>query len=223
MSTRILLGLSLHLAFQFCGAGLRAQSNQPPVLTNQPAFLTQTVRSMDSLDDHQKLGPGDRITYRVIEDQDEPRTLLITDSGDVEIPYLGLVHAAGKTSLQLAREIKGLLEKRLYYTATVVISAEVINKTRVMGKVYVTGQVRNSGGFDIPAGDNLTVSRAILNAGGFSDFSDKRNVRLVRKTASGKETRMVNVQEIWEKGRLDQDIVVQPGDLIVVPERLVKW
>ena len=103
------------------------------------------------------------------------------------------------------------------------ISAEVINKTRVMGKVYVTGQVRNSGGFDIPAGDNLTVSRAILNAGGFSDFSDKRNVRLVRKTGSGKETRTVNVQEIWEKGRLDQDIVVQPGDLIVVPERLVKW
>jgi protein involved in polysaccharide export with SLBB domain len=103
------------------------------------------------------------------------------------------------------------------------VSAEEINKKRVLGKVYVTGQVRNSGAYDIAAGDSLTVSRAILNAGGFSDFSDKRNVRLVRKNAGGKQTRVVNVQEVWEKGKLDEDPVVQAGDLIVVSERLVKW
>src|SRR5438874_2828115 len=145
--------------------------------SNTPVFLKETVRSLDSLDNHQKLGPGDRITYRVIEDQDPPRTLMITDSGDLEVPYLGLVHASGNTCQELARHIKALLEKKLYYTATVMISAEVLNKTRVTGKVYVTGQVRNSGGFNIPAGEPLTVSRAILNAGGFIDFSDKRNVR----------------------------------------------
>src|SRR5947207_1689563 len=104
--------------------------------SNTPVFLRETIRSMDSLDNQQKLGPGDKITFRVIEDQDAPRTLLITDSGDLEVPYLGLVHAAGKTCLELAREIKGYLEKKLYYTATVMISAEVINRARVMGKVY---------------------------------------------------------------------------------------
>ena len=178
---------------------------------------------MAALDDNQKLAPGYRVTYRVIEDQDDARSITIADSGDLEVPYLGLVHAGGKTCLELAQQIKGLLEKKLYYTATVMISAEVINKTRVMGKVYVTGQVRNSGGYDVPAGETMTVSRAILNAGGFSDWSDKRNVRLVRKTGGGRETRTINVQEIWEKGRLEKDLVVQPGDLIRVPERLVKW
>src|ERR1041384_5186621 len=164
--------------------------------TNGPLFLTQTIRSMDSVGNGQKLGPGDKIVYRVIEDQDASRTLLITDSGDLEVPYLGLVHAGGKTCQELAREIKGLLEKSLYYTATVMISAEEINKRRILGKVYVTGQVRNSGAYDIPAGDSLTVSRAILNAGGFTDFSDKRNVRLIRKSPSGKQTRIINVQEV---------------------------
>jgi len=67
----------------------------------------------------------------------------------------------------------------------VIIAIEVVNKTRVSGKVYVTGQVRNRGGFEIPGGETLTVSKAILNAGGFSDFSDKKNVRLIRKTANG--------------------------------------
>jgi len=178
---------------------------------------------MDSLDDIHQLGPGDRISYRVIEDHDPPLALVITDSGDLEVPYLGLVHAAGKTCRGLAQEIKGLLEKKLYYTATVMVSAEAINRTRVLGKVYVTGQVRNSGSFEIPAGDTLTVSRAILSAGGFSDYSDKRNVHLIRRGASGSQTLTVNVQEILQKGRLDRDVAVQPGDLIVVPERLVKW
>jgi len=186
-------------------------------------ILPEPAGSPTVLDDRQKLGPGDRVTYRVIEDQDEPKSLTITDSGDVEVPYLGLVHAAGKSSLQLAKEVKGILEKQLYYQATVIIAIEVVNKTRVMGKVYVTGQVRNKGGFDIPGGEAFTVSKAILNAGGFSDFSDKKNVRLVRKTAHGTKTFVINVLRIWEKGRLDDDMVVEPDDLIVVPARLVNY
>jgi polysaccharide export outer membrane protein len=190
--------------------------------TNHPA-LQEMVTEMDSLDDRQKLGPGDRVTYRVIEDQDEPRPLTVTDSGDLDVPYYGLVHAAGKTSRQLAREIKTLLEGKLYYQATVILAVEVVNKTRVNGKVYVTGQVRNPGGYEIPSGENFTISKAILNAGGFSDFSDKKNVRLIRKLASGKQTLVVNVLEIWEKGNLDKDLAVQPDDLIVVPARLVNY
>jgi protein involved in polysaccharide export with SLBB domain len=67
------------------------------------------------------------------------------------------------------------------------------------------------------------VSKAILAAGGFSDFSDKKNVRLIRKSGSGTQTFVVNVVEIWEKGKLDKDLVVQPEDLVVVPARLVNY
>src|SRR5204863_8240471 len=108
----------------------------------------------------QKLGPGDKVSYRVIEDQDEPKSLSISDAGYLDVPYLGPVQALGKTTQQLARDVKGLLEKDLYHQATVVIGLEVVNKTRVMGKVYVTGQVRNKGGFEIPAGETMTVSKA---------------------------------------------------------------
>lgn len=215
MIHRVRFGAVLLAALVVVDASAQAQSNA--------VAFAETIRSMDSLDDHQRLGPGDRISYRVIEDQEPAHELAITDSGDLEVPYLGLVHAAGETCRELASQIKGLLEKKLYYTATVMISAQVINRARVVGKVYVTGQVRNNGSFDIPAGDPLTVSRAILSAGGFSDFSDKRNVRLVRKTASGSRTFIVNVQAVLEQGKLSGDLPVQAGDLIVVPERLVKW
>ena len=196
---------------------------QAAAVETNGAALLETVNSMDLPDDHQKLGPGDRVTYRVIEDQDEPRSLTITDSGDLEVPYFGLVHAAGKTSLQLAKEVKSLLERRLYYQASVIIAVELVNKTRVTGKVYVTGQVRNKGGYEIPAGESLTVSKAILNAGGFSDFSDKKHVRLIRKAPLGEQTLIVNVLDVWERSMLDQDPVVQPGDMIVVPARLLNY
>lgn len=210
---------SLTVSLALCGSSQAADTNQS-VFLQESLRVKESIRSMDTLDNRQKLGPGDRITYRVLEDLDEPKSLLVTDSGDLEVPYLGLVHAAGKTCMDLARQVKGMLEKDLYYRATVMVSAEVINKTRATGKVYVTGQVRNSGGFDVPAGETITVSRAILNAGGFSDFSDKKNVRLIRKNG---ERTTVNVQEVLEKGKLQADLVVQAGDLIVVPERLVKW
>jgi protein involved in polysaccharide export with SLBB domain len=182
----------------------------------------ETAQSIEPRD-QQKLGPGDRVTYRVLEDQDEPRSLIITDSGDLDIPYLGLVHAAGKTSFDLARDVKARLEQKLYYQATVIIAVELVNKTRVRGKVYVTGQVRNRGGYEIPAGETLTVSKAILNAGGFSDFADKKHVRLIRKTGAENQTLTINVLNVWEKSNLQEDLVVQPDDLIVVPTRLVNY
>lgn len=196
-------------------AGLPASDNQ--------ALPQHAAQATELVDDHRGLGPGDKVTYRVIEDQDEPRSLTVTDSGDVEVPYLGLVHAAGKTSLQLAKEIKGLLQQKLYYQATVVIAVELVNKTRVSGKVYVTGQVRNKGGYEIPAGENFTVGKAILSAGGFSDFSDKKHVRLIRKTPEGERTYIVNVLDVWDKSKLSEDLVVKPDDTVVVPARLINY
>ena len=218
MSNKFILPVCFVVLLIFCSA-LRADQ------TNTAIHRT-TLNSMADLDDKQKLGPGDRVTYRVVEDKDDPVSLTINDSGELAAPYLGLVKASGKTSLAVAKQIKQMLEQQHYYQATVIIAVEVVNKTRVTGKVYVTGYVRSPGGFDIPAGEAFTLSKAILKAGGFSDFSDKRRVRLVRETGpekKEKKTFVVNVQEIWDKGKLEQDIEIQPNDLIVVSGRLVNF
>ncbi|HEX4644493.1 MAG TPA: SLBB domain-containing protein [Verrucomicrobiae bacterium] len=220
MSGRIIL-LAAVVTAGWCGRAHAGGAGSAVADTNA-APLAATQSAMDSLDDHQKFGPGDKVMYQVIEDEDPPQSLTVTDSGDLAVPYYGLVHAAGKTCRQLAGEIKTSLEKKLYFQATVVLALEVVNRTLVTGKVYVTGQVRQPGGFEIPAKEDLTVSKAILSAGGFSDFSDKKHVRLVRKTPGGERTVVVNVQAVWE-GHLDQDVPVQPGDTVVVPARLVNY
>jgi protein involved in polysaccharide export with SLBB domain len=201
----------------YAGFTRAAETNTDGQPDTNSVAVVMTQTDMSTLDNHQKLGPGDRVMYQVLQDQEPPRTLTVTDSGDLEVPYYGLVHASDKTCRQLAGEIKILLEKKLYYQATVILALEVANKTLISGKVYVTGRVRQPGGFEIPAKENLTVSKAILSAGGFSDFADKKRVKLIRKSSGGESTIVVNVLKIWE-GHLDQDVSVQPGDLIVVPD-----
>jgi len=214
MIKRLVMLIATLAVWQCCSRMRAADTNQ--------AAPAVPEKAMDSLNSLNKLGPGDRVMFQVIEEQEPPRTLTVTDSGDLEVPYYGLVHAAGKTCRELAGETKALLEKQLYYQATVLIALEVADKAWVAGKVYVTGQVRQPGGFDIRAGENLTVSKAILSAGGFSDFSDKKHVRLIRKTSKEQKPIVINVLEVWG-GRQDQDLAVQPGDLIVVPPRLVNY
>ena len=182
----------------------------------------EVTNLMYSLDDQYRLGPGDTIVYQVVEDQDSPTNLVLTDSGDLEVPYYGLVHAGGKTCQELAEQVKSLLEKNLYYQATVVIALGIENKNWVTGKVYVTGQVKNPGSFPIPSTEDMTVSKAILAAGGFSDFSDQKHVRLIRKGAAGDQAYIINVVDIW-KGNVSKDLEVQPGDMVVVPARLINY
>ncbi len=198
-----------------------ADTNAPAPPLGAPANL---YTSMASLDDTQKLGIGDHVSYRVIEDKEDPKSLVITDSGELEVPYLGRVKAADRTCKQVAREIKAGLEKELYYQATVILAVDQLNKKR--GSVYLVGQVRATGALDIPSDEVFTLSKAILKAGGFSDFADKKHVKLTRKAGPGEGDNkifIVDVAEIFEKGRTDKDLKLEPGDLIFVPSRLINF
>ena len=181
---------------------------------------------MAGLDDTKKLGPGDKVTYRVLEDRDETKALTVGDSGDLDVPCFGLVQAERKTCRQLALDIKGLLQKRDYRRATVIISLREINRKRLLGKVYVVGQVRQSGPQEIADDEVFTVSKAILKAGGFIDFADKQHVKLIRGGANGEDPShaiIINIAQIWEKGKTSNDVPVQADDMIYVPKRAVNF
>ena len=190
---------------------------QQPLATPTPS-PTPGTPYIDILNDKVKLEKGDRLTYRVAEDRGDVIHLTVNDAGDLDVPLIGHVRAAGKTCKQIASEIKPLLEKEYYYKATVIIGLET-HSERSIGKFYVMGQVRLPGGIDIPAGETLTVSKAIARAQGFADYSDKEKVKLIRKTEQGaNEMIVVDVGAIIDKGLIDKDPPIQPNDIVIVPE-----
>jgi polysaccharide export outer membrane protein len=175
-------------------------------------------------DDKYKLRVGDRISFQIVEDHDAPKSLAVVDSGEVDIPYLGRVSAVDKTCKQLAAELKEQLEKEYYYRATVVIALDSANK--VLGRIYIWGQVHNQGAIEIGINEHLTVGTAILRAGGFGDFAKKTKVKLIRGTGpdgSIKKTIELNMAEVLEDGKVEKDVPVLPDDFIIVPSRLINF
>jgi len=207
-------------------------SNAPPGAVSPPAtaaFTNVASTAPTSLsgyvpDDKYLLRVGDKISLQILEDRDLPKSLVVADSGEVDVPYVGRVQAKDKTCKQLAEELKAQLEKEYYYRASVVLALDAANK--FLGRVYVWGQVRNPGPIDMAVNENLTVSKAILRAGGFADFANKKKVKVVRapSTASaGKHVFELNMVAIFEEGKTENDLLLQPDDFVSVPSRLINF
>jgi len=198
-----------------------AQSSMPSGISSTAA-VSATV-SMEVLDDSRPLSIGDAVNVRIVEDRDPPVTLQIKDSGDLEVPYVGRVRAAGLTPRRLAYAIKAELERDYYHNATVIIGLDTARQQSA-GLFYITGMVGSPGPQEIPTYEKLTVSKAILRAGGFSNFANQRKVKLTRAGPDGQtDTQVIDVKEIIERGRLDLDVEIRPNDFIIVPERLINF
>src|ERR1019366_7844954 len=128
-------------------------------------------------DDTYKLRAGDAVSFQILEDrileiQVAPTSLVVADSGELDVPYIGRVMAVDKNCKQLGEEIKAALEKDYYKQATVVLSLNIAN--RLWGRVYILGQVRQQGPLDVQVNENLTAGKALLRAGGFADYANKK-------------------------------------------------
>ena len=204
---------------------LLAQESSPmpsiPKATSVEPPTTSTVmrtNSMTVLDDKKRLGSNDYVSFRVVEDRDnESQHLRVNDNGELEVPYIGLVPATGKSCKELAYNVKAALEREYYYHATVIIAVDRVSE-KSRGKIYVYGSVKGQGPQEIPPDETYTVSKAIIRAGGFGDFANKRKVKLTRKT--GQDV-VVDLKRIIEEGHTEEDVVLQPDDQIYVPQRLI--
>lgn len=178
------------------------------------------TNSMAVLDDKKRLGANDYVSFRVVEDRDnESQRLRVNDNGELEVPYVGLVSASGRTCKEVAYSVKAALEKEYYWPghATVIIAVDRISE-KARGKVYVYGAVKQQGPQEIPADETYTVSKAVIRAGGFGDFANKRKVKLTRKNG---QSYIIDLKRVIEEGRTDEDLTLSPDDQINVPQRLI--
>jgi polysaccharide export outer membrane protein len=145
---------------------------------------------------------------------------VVTDSGELDIPYIGRVSALNKTCKQLIGELKVKLEKEYYKRATVVLALDEANK--LWGRIYVYGEVKTQGPIEVQKNENITARKAILRAGGFSDFAKTTKVKIIRAggaNGAAKQIIELNMVKILVDGMIEQDVPLQPEDSVVVPPR----
>jgi polysaccharide biosynthesis/export protein len=170
---------------------------------------------------------GDKLSFKVIEDKEDSKVLTVSATGEIEVPYLGRVFVAGKQIDSARKEIKALLEKDLYYQASVILAIDEairVPSALKLKQITVVGQVHNQGPQDLHPDEKYTLSRAILKSGGFASFANARKVVIIRKTADGKGEKITaDVLAVLKDGEMDKDIELQPDDMVIVPEKLINF
>ncbi|HET6932868.1 MAG TPA: polysaccharide biosynthesis/export family protein [Candidatus Acidoferrum sp.] len=178
---------------------------QKPNESQKPSAVTAAIVDADY-----KIGPQDVVRIDVWKEPDISRTIPVRPDGKISLPLLNDVQAAGLTAMQLAGSLRDSFSKYLT-SPQVTVTVTEINSRRV----YITGEVNHAGA--LPLLPNMTVLQALSSAGGFTQFAKLKNIYVLR-TEDGKQVKHpFNYKEVVKGNLAEQNIPLQPGDVIVVP------
>ncbi|MFA5057924.1 MAG: polysaccharide biosynthesis/export family protein [Opitutaceae bacterium] len=170
-----------------------------------------------------KLTNADRLRITVFGEPDLSTISRIDARGNVNLYLIGDVHVAGSTVNEAQKIIEAAYHDGRYLrNPQVTISVE----DYAPRTVTVDGQVKSPGSISLPAESTLTVYQAIIRAGGFTDIAKGSAVSVTRVLPDGsKKVFTVDVDSLIKgKDRAnvkDDTLLLEPGDIIYVPERLI--
>jgi polysaccharide export outer membrane protein len=176
----------------------------------QAAAKTQSAAAEVANDPEYKIGPLDVLRIDVWKEAEISRVAPVRPDGKISLPLLNDVQAAGLTAMQIATVISNGL-KDYIANPQVTVSVNEINSWRI----YVTGEVLRGGA--LPLLPNMTVLQALSSTGGFTQFAKLKSIYVLRIEDGKKVKHPFSYKEVLAGKKQEQDIVLQPGDVIVVP------
>jgi len=206
----ILLGLSL------AAIALPAQDPKKPEAQQNAGNQTapksgQTSDAVAANDTSYKIGPQDVLRIDVWKEPEVSRAgLPVRPDGKVSLPLLNDVQAAGLSPLELSNVISEGLKKFMNNPQVTVTVLDINSK-----RVYVTGEVRRPGAFAMLP--HMTVLQALTNSGGFTQFARIKGIYVLRNEGGKQVKYPFNYKDVIKGNHPEQNIEMQPGDLIVVP------
>ena len=159
--------------------------------------------------DHPELATAAGAPTQVQRPADAPPGILVDDEGNIQFPYAGTMHVAGKDSASVQRELHARLSEVFLKPEVTVRIASFRS-----AQVYVDGEVHTPGGEqinDIP----MSLTEAVNRAGGYTPNADTSNLYLVR----GGVTYPIDVADLIAHGRNPSNIYLKPGDMLHVASR----
>lgn len=160
-----------------------------------------------------RLGAEDVLNILVYGEPDLTTIARVSRSGFIVMPLIGEVQAAGLTP----EELKQRIEEELRAGYLVNPDVQIILQQYRQEMVHLFGQVGTPGPFRITHGD--TLLEVVSKAGGFTPIANRKKVKIIRRGDGGSRVIFVNATRITDQGRLQEDVPLLPGDVIIVPER----
>jgi len=157
-----------------------------------------------------RLAAGDKLRIEVYKDAQLSQALQIRPDGKVTLPLAGDVMAAGRTSLELRDAIAESLKEYIANPVVTVIVTETAPQL-----VYIQGEVNKPGAIPLVNG-RMSILQALAVAGGFTDFANKKDIRIIRKTATGVQNLKFNYKDAIDEESKREPLQLLAGDTVIV-------
>jgi len=156
------------------------------------------------------VAPGDVLRIAVWKEPELSGDAFVRLDGMITVPLVGDVKAAGKTTEQIATEVRTRLRPFLETPQVTVTVSQAVS-----ARFYVIGEVTTSGAF--PLTGRITVLQALALAGGFREFAKRERIVLIRETHGERKAIPFNFRDLEAGINLEQNIAVESGDTLIVP------
>jgi polysaccharide export outer membrane protein len=184
------------LCASLAGAGCGAKTTTVVVRPTPPEYV---------------IAVDDVLTVAFWQEQMSATDVVVRPDGKISLPLLNDVQAAGFTPEQLAAALEEVASKYVTEPDATVIVKEIRSR-----KVFVLGEVGSPG--MVPLAGDMTVLQVIAVSGGLLEYADKNNIVIIR-TENGHEQRLkFNYNDVVGGKNVQQNILLQPGDTVVVNE-----
>lgn len=195
----------------FCliAAALLASCGTKELRVQQVQLPTGTPNPAKPADEFYVIGPGDSLEVVVWKEPTISGPVKVRPDGYVTLPLVNEVQAAGMTTANLRKVLE---EKYQQFIDSPFVTIRVANITS--SEIFLIGEVSKPGAY--PATGNDTVLQILTRAGGLTVFAAVHDIRIVRRDGD-KLTEFIIDYDAIVKGDLKQDIVLRPGDRIIVP------
>jgi polysaccharide export outer membrane protein len=184
-----------------------SEPSQTSALSGSSAVPATTPPSVDNA--HYVIGPEDSLQITVWREPTASGSFPVRPDGMISMVFIGDVPAAGKTPAQLSEEITNRLHKYIQ-DPNVTVQVMGINSQ----KIYLIGEVGHVG--SIPLSPDMSPLKAIATAGGLSPFANSKHIYILRGSGPTQQKIPFNYKQAL-RGDDRQQIVLHPGDTIVVP------
>lgn len=195
------------------GAGLLSLLAIWTASAAEPAQAPVLVPATPAVTPDYVIGPGDELQVFVWRDPELTVTVPVRPDGKISTPLVEDMPAVGKTPVMLARDVEKVLS---VYVKSPQVNIIVTKPASAFSQVKVIGQVLHPAA--VPYREGMTVLDAVLAVGGLANFAAGNRSHIVRM-AQGKEIQLaVKLESLVNSGDMRQNLRLQPGDVLVVPE-----
>jgi polysaccharide export outer membrane protein len=197
-----------------------AQSTVTPAMTGAGPSSNATASTVSGPGVHERnpryrLRRGDTFDLDFELSPEFNQTVAVQPDGYVTLKGVGSIYIEGQTVPDLTETVKTVYA-RILHDPVITVSLKDFEKPYFIA----SGQVAKPGKYDLRS--DLTVTEAVAIAGGFNDKAKHSQVVLFRPVAGGGyEAKLLNIKRLLASRNLSEDVQLQPGDLLYVPQNLL--